>query len=218
MEIFLIALPVLLLSVVVHEYAHAWVALKQGDPTAAMLGRVTLNPLPHIDPFGSVLFPLFLALTKAGIIFGWARPVPVNPRNYRNYRRGDILVSLAGIAANLCLAVAFTVVVVLLVHLGRWIPALEPSVTVLIQMARFGVLINLVLAFFNLLPIPPLDGSHVVYHLLPPRLGARYRELSRYGILILLAILLFAPSVLVVVSWPVRALQELSEAFIRLWV
>jgi len=218
MEIFLIALPVLLLSVVVHEYAHAWVALKQGDPTAAMLGRVTLNPLPHIDPFGSVLFPLFLALTKAGIIFGWARPVPVNPRNYRNYRRGDILVSLAGIAANLCLAVAFTVVVVLLVHLGRWIPALEPSVTVLIQMARFGVLINLVLAFFNLLPIPPLDGSHVVYHLLPPRLGVRYRELSRYGILILLAILLFAPSVLVVVSWPVRALQELSEAFIRLWV
>ncbi|HEX7119745.1 MAG TPA: site-2 protease family protein [Longimicrobiales bacterium] len=218
MESFLVALPVLLLSVVIHEVAHGWVALKQGDPTAAMLGRITLNPLPHIDPFGSVLFPLLLAFTQAGVIFGWARPVPINPRNFRNYRRGDILVSLAGVAANFCLAIVFTVVVVLLIHLGRAAPVLGPSVGILVDMARYGVLINLVLVFFNLIPIPPLDGSHVVYHLLPPRLGARYRELSRYGILILLAILLFAPSVLVVVSWPVRALQDLSEAFIRLWV
>ncbi|MFO7294345.1 MAG: site-2 protease family protein [Acidimicrobiia bacterium] len=218
MDILLISLPVLLLSVVVHEYAHGWMALKQGDPTAAMLGRLTLNPIPHIDPVGSILFPMLLVLMQAGVILGWARPVPVDPRNFRNYRRGDILVSLAGVTANFLLAVAFTVSIVLLVHLGRLAPVLGPSADILIQMARFGVLINLILAFFNLVPIPPLDGSHVLYHLLPAGLRARYRALSRYGILILLAILLFAPSVLVVVSWPVRALQELSEAFIRLWV
>ncbi|HEX6938294.1 MAG TPA: site-2 protease family protein [Longimicrobiales bacterium] len=218
MESFLVALPVLLLSVVVHEFAHGWVALKQGDSTAAMLGRVTLNPLPHIDPFGSVLLRLILALTQAGIVFGWARPVPINPRNFRSYRRGDILVSLAGIAANFALAVAFTVAAVLLIHLGRAAPVLEPSVGVLVQMARYGVWINLVLVFFNLIPIHPLDGSHVVYHLLPARWGARYRAFGRYGALMLVAIVLFVPSALVVVSWPVRALQELSEAFIRFWV
>lgn len=218
MEMFLLALPMLLLAVVVHEWAHAWVALKQGDPTAAMLGRVTLNPLPHIDPFGTILFPLMLVMMKAGVILGWARPVPVNPRNFRNYRRGDILVSLAGVTANFVLAAACTVAVVLLIHLARLAPGLEPFAELLIRMARFGVLINLVLACLNLLPIPPLDGSHVFYHLLPPRLGAWYREMGRFGILILMAILLFAPSAMTVLSWPIRELQELSEAFIRFWV
>ena len=212
------ALPVLLFSVVVHEYAHGWVAYKQGDPTAAKLGRLTLNPIPHIDPIGSIVFPLVLALSQAGVVFGWARPVPVDPRNFREYRRGDILVSLAGVASNFLLAIAFTLAVAALIHLGRAVPALAPSADVLVQMARYGVLINLVLAFFNLIPIPPLDGSHVVYHLLPPRLAVRYRELSRYGILILLAILLFAQPLLVVVAWPVTMLQEASDALIRLLI
>ncbi len=216
MEILLLTLPVLLFSVVVHEYAHAWMAMKQGDPTAERLGRLTLNPLPHIDPFGSIFFPLMLALTQAGVIFGWARPVPVDPRNFRHYRRGDILVSLAGVGANFVLAVGFTVAIVVFIHVARILPVLGPSLELLIAMARFGVLINLVLAFFNLIPIPPLDGSHVVYHLLPRRLAARYREISRYGMLILLAILIFARPVLIVVFGPVTMLRDVSEALIRL--
>lgn len=218
MESLLIALPVLLLSVIVHEVAHAWVASTQGDPTARMLGRITLNPVSHIDPVGSLLFPLILLATNAGFIFGWARPVPVDPRNFRNYRRGDILVSLAGIAANLLLAAVFTAAVVALIQVGRVLPAAESTLGILVEMARWGVRINLILAVFNLLPIPPLDGSHVVYHLLPRPVGYRYRELSRYGLLILLAIFLFAPGVLTVVWWPVAQLEQASEAFIRLWL
>jgi Zn-dependent protease len=213
----LLFLPVLLFSVVVHEYAHAWMALRQGDNTAYMLGRLTLNPLPHIDLFGSILFPLLLVVTKAGFLFGWAKPVPVNSRNFHNYKKGDILVSLAGIGANLLLSLGFVLVAVVLVHLGRLFPALEPSIMLLGTMAEYGLIINLVLAFFNLIPIPPLDGSHVFYHLLPPRLGARYREVGRYGILILLAIMLFAPGVLQVFLVPVSLLRELAHTLIRFW-
>jgi Zn-dependent protease len=217
MEI-LLFLPVLLLSVVVHEYAHAYVALRQGDDTAYMLGRVTLNPLPHIDLFGSILVPLMLWLSSAGFVFGWARPVPVNPRKYRNYRRGDILVSLAGIASNLLLALGFTLLIVVLIHLTRVLPALAPSAQLLGQMAQYGILVNLLLAFFNLIPIPPLDGSHVLYHLLPPRLGARYREVGRYGILILMGIMWLAPGVFHRLLLPVTWLEQLSRAFVGLWI
>jgi Zn-dependent protease len=214
----LLYLPVLLLSVVAHEFAHAWVALRQGDDTAYKLGRVTLNPLPHIDLVGSVLFPMLLWMTQAGFLFGWARPVPVDPRKYRSYRRGDILVSLAGISANLLLALAFTIATVLLIWLGRHIPALAASAALMTRMSGYGVEINLLLAFFNLIPIPPLDGSHVVYHLLPPRLGARYREMGRYGMLVLLAILFFAPGILSFFLWPVSELQRLARAFIGMWI
>ena len=103
MQDLLILLPVLIFSIVVHEVAHGWVAKQQGDPTAHMLGRITFNPIPHIDPIGSILVPVLLALAPGGIIFGWAKPVPVNPRNFRNFKRGDILVSLAGVTANLIL-------------------------------------------------------------------------------------------------------------------
>lgn len=203
---------------VVHEYAHGYVALKQGDDTAYKLGRLTLNPIPHIDLFGSILFPLLLWVTKANFLLGWAKPVPVDPRKFRDYRRGDILVSLAGITANLGLAVIFTLIIVLLTWLGRALPGLRPTLELFGQMAGYGVVINLVLAFFNLIPIPPLDGSHVVYHLLPPKLGAKYRELGRYGILVLLAILFFAPGWIQFFLVPVRWLMELANAFIELWI
>lgn len=210
-------LPVLLFSIVLHEYAHGWMARREGDNTAAMLGRLTLNPIPHIDLFGSILFPVLLWVTNAGILFGWAKPVPVNPRNFRNYKRGDVLVSLAGIMANLLLAISLTLLIIVLLHLQRLIPAAAPVLNLLFDMARYGLVINLVLAFFNLIPIPPLDGSHVMYHLLPPRLGMRYRELGRYGMLILLALLIFARPVLSIFMWPVDLLLNAAQAFISLW-
>jgi Zn-dependent protease len=213
----LLFLPVLLFSIIVHECAHGWVALRQGDATAYMLGRLTLNPVPHVDLFGSVIVPLVLWVSHAGFLFGWAKPVPVNPRNFRDYRRGDILVSLAGVAANLALAVVFTLLIVGAVWAGRLLPVIEPTLALVRQMAGFGVVINLVLAVFNLIPIPPLDGSHVPYHLLPARWGARYRELGRYGILVLLAVLFFAPRLVSTLLWPVSLLQSVAEAIIRSW-
>jgi len=189
MEQLLIALPVLIFSVVLHEVAHGWVARREGDPTAAMLGRLTLNPIPHLDPIGSLLVPAIMVLMPGNFIFGWARPVPVNPRNFRNYKRGDILVSLAGVAVNFLLAIAFTLLLAAAAWGMRLLPAAGASFTVIMEMARFGILINFVLMLFNLLPIPPLDGSHVMYHLLPPRLALRYREMGRFGMLIVLAFL-----------------------------
>jgi Zn-dependent protease len=190
MEQLLIALPVLIFSIVLHEVAHGWVARREGDPTAAMLGRLTLNPVSHVDPIGSVLVPGLLALTGAPIL-GWAKPVPVNPRNFRDYKKGDILVSLAGVTVNLLLAFVFAFVLVLLVWANRLAPGLGATWQILVGMAQYGITINLVLVLFNLLPIPPLDGSHVFYHLLPPELAVRYRELGRYGMLILFALLFF---------------------------
>ena len=190
MEQLLLVLPVLIFSVVLHEVAHGWMARAQGDNTAAMLGRLTLNPIPHLDPVGSLLVPGLLALTGAPVL-GWARPVPVNPRNFREYKKGDILVSLAGVAVNFLLAFAFGLVLVLVVWLARAVPAAAPSAEYLVGMARYGIRINFILMLFNLIPIPPLDGSHVFYHLLPPHLGARYRQLGQYGMVILFALLFF---------------------------
>ncbi|CAN5380947.1 site-2 protease family protein [soil metagenome] len=189
MEALLISLPVLIFSVVLHEVAHGYAARAQGDNTAAMLGRLTLNPLPHVDPIGSVLVPGLLALTGTGLILGWAKPVPVNPRNFRDYVRGDIIVSLAGVAANLLLVLVATLLLAAVAWGARHFPGAGTAWALLAQTADFGILINLVLILFNLLPIPPLDGSHVFYHLLPPELGARYRELGRYGMLILFGLL-----------------------------
>ena len=185
----LIALPVLLLSLTAHEFAHAWVALKQGDDTAYMLGRVSLDPRAHLDPIGSLLFPI-LAIGSGLPLLGWARPVPTNPRKYRNYRRGDVLVSIAGVTANLILAVLFTIVFGIVLLIGRNMAQPPQAMETIINMAYMGVAGNVALIFFNLLPIPPLDGSHVFYHMLPPKLGASYRQLYPYGMLILWAMVL----------------------------
>ena len=200
----------LLFSVVAHEYAHAEAAYRQGDDTAYMLGRLTLNPLKHIDPFMTVLLPLVLWLSHAGFLFAAAKPVPVNPRNYRRYVRGDIIVSLAGIATNLGLFVACTGLYAIAGLLARVVPAATDTLALLQLMLYYGMLLNLVLAFFNLIPIPPLDGSHVLKHLLPPSAGLRYRQLYAFGFLPIMAISWFAPVLLTPFLWPAKQLMHLG--------
>lgn len=208
LETLVLVLPVLLFSVVLHEWAHARAAVAQGDPTPAMLGRLTMNPVPHIDPIGSLLVPAALWLLPGGFIFGWAKPVPVNPRNYRSFRRGDILVSLAGVTANFVLALVCALLFAGLLRARAAGLELGAAAGPLRSMLRFGIFINVILGGFNLLPIPPLDGSHVLYHLLPPGTGARYRELGRYSVLLLLLVFLFPP-LLDAVLLPVRFLTGL---------
>ncbi len=204
MEWFILA-PVLLLSIVLHEVAHAWVARREGDDTAERAGRITLNPLPHLDLVGSILVPAFLIAMPGGFIFGWARPVPVNPRNFRDRRGGDIRVSLAGIVVNLLLAMGFAALLGGLVAVGVQAGAGGMG-GILFAAGFYGVLINLILAIFNLLPVPPLDGSHVMYHFLPAGLRERYRQAGRFGILVLLGFLFLVPGGFQVVMVPVRFL------------
>lgn len=175
---------------VAHEYAHGWAALKQGDQTAYELGRLTWDPLKHIDPFMTILLPLLTWFGSGGtFIFGGAKPVPVMPRNYRHYKRGDIIVSLAGIVTNLILAAVCTLLVVFFGVVGRGVEVSATPMSILQQMMYRGILFNLVLAVFNLLPLPPLDGSHVMKYLLPPAWSLRYQQFGRYGILILMLLL-----------------------------
>jgi Zn-dependent protease len=185
----------LVFAMVAHEYAHAATALRQGDDTAYMLGRVTLNPLPHIDPWLSILLPALLWFgTSGSFTFGGAKPVPVNPRKYRRYKRGDILVSSAGVATNLVLALVWSVVFVLLGLMAPLLGNLTPVLDTAQRMMVYGIWLNLILCFFNLIPIPPLDGSHLLYHALPPRAGNWYRGLQRFGYLPIFAlVLLFRP-------------------------
>ena len=204
----------LLFSVVAHEYAHAEAAYRQGDDTAYLLGRLTLNPLKHIDPFMTVLLPVLLYVSHAGFLFGAAKPVPVNPRKYREYRRGDIIVSLAGIGANLGLFVASTVVFAVVGFVGSMLPFLTPTFEILQRMLFYGMFLNLVLAFFNLIPIPPLDGSHVFYHLLPPEAGLKYRRLYALGVVPIMLLVWLLPGVVRVLLWPAFQLMHLALSLV----
>ncbi len=207
----LIVLPVLLFSMVAHEYAHGYAALKQGDPTAKELGRLTLNPLKHIEPFMTVLRPLAVFFGSGGrVVFGGAKPVPVNPRNYRDPRRGDLIVSSAGIVTNAVLALACLVLAIAVGAMAGAIPATEGVLAVVQRGLFWGVWLNLLLAFFNLIPIPPLDGSHLLYHVLPPQWAARYRAVGRYGVFALILLILIAPQVLYGLLTPAFALQGVA--------
>lgn len=179
-EFLAFSIVILLFSVIVHEVMHGLVALKFGDTTAQRAGRLTLNPIPHIDLFGTILLPALLIFTGSPILFGWAKPVPVNPLNFSNLRKGDLLVSAAGILANFSLAI----VAALIYHILNALPQQFPAI--LGSLLRFTVVINLILGVFNLFPIPPLDGSKILLSQLPIHLAGEYQKLERYGILILL--------------------------------
>jgi Zn-dependent protease len=177
----LLYIPGLLLAFCFHEFAHAWVAVREGDDTPLRDGRVTLDPRAHLDPIGSLLFPLIAAVSGAPVL-GWAKPVLTNTRKYRNYRSGDIRVSLAGVTANLILAVIFGIITGLL---APQLEAADGTLRTLALMCAYAVFTNVGLMLFNLLPIPPLDGSHVLYHFLSAKAGAQYRALYPYGFIIL---------------------------------
>jgi Zn-dependent protease len=188
-EIFL-ALPVLLFSVIFHEVAHGWTALKLGDPTAARLGRLTMDPRPHIDPVMSLLVPAICILGGAPI-FGGAKPVPVNPSYFRRPSRDMAFVALAGPLSNLLLAFIFATGINLIQANGWMTAMLGGSIEIVAKVFSYGVFINLILAAFNLLPIPPLDGSRVLAHFLKGQTARSFRNLDRYGMFLILAVIIF---------------------------
>ncbi len=212
---FLIWAPVLLFSMVAHEYAHAEAAYRQGDDTAYALGRLTMNPLKHIDPLMTIILPIVLWISSGHKwTFGAARPVPVNPRNYKHFVRGDIIVSLAGIMTNLFLFVLFAAAFALIGALAKPLPSMLETLKILQKMTVYGMSFNVILAFFNLIPIPPLDGSHVFYHLLPPGAGLRYRQFGRLGFLPIMAISFYMPRVVGVFLWPAARLLDLGVSVV----
>jgi Zn-dependent protease len=184
-RLILLIAPVMLFSIIAHEIAHGYAALKQGDTTALSAGRLTWNPVKHIDLWLTIILPVMLLFTM-GMALGGAKPVPVDPRNYRNYRRGDIIVSLAGVFTNFVIAVVATGLIALLGLLASAAPATTSSVSVLQAMMILAVNLNLALIAFNLIPIPPLDGSHVVKYLLPPSWALHYQRVGFLGLIILI--------------------------------
>jgi len=194
----------LMVAIVLHEYAHGRVAHFFGDPTAKSLGRLTLNPLPHIDLYGSIIVPLILFLIPGGFIFGWAKPVPINAGKLHNPKRDMALVAIAGPLMNLCLAVISGLLLALFLYIDptlkdNWPP--QPGVesrqdlqgmllVPLTAMALFSMLINIVLFAFNLLPIPPLDGSRVLISVLPPKPAMALSRLEPYGMLVVLGLIM----------------------------
>jgi len=205
------ALP-LLLAMVLHEYAHGWVADRYGDSTARLEGRLTMNPLAHIDPFGTVILPLLCLMLPGGFFLGWAKPVPVNPSRLRNPRRDMALVAAAGPGMNLLLAIASALGLSLLLSIDPTLMASWPPqpgqaprgdllgmlLLPLAAMALYSVFINVLLMAFNLIPIPPLDGGRILTSLLPAQPALVLSRLEPYGMLIIVALIMFDPQIHVI--------------------
>jgi len=209
-EFLAISIVILLFSVILHEVMHGYVALKFGDTTAQRAGRLTLNPIPHIDLIGTILLPAlilipaFLTGTPAGPLIAWAKPVPVNPLNFSNIRKGEFFVSAAGIAANFGLAILAALIYHILNALPQQFPALVGSVL------TFTISINLLLGVFNLVPIPPLDGSKILLSQLSYNLARKYQKLERYGfILLILLVFVFPAPLFIFINFFVSILSRL---------
>lgn len=184
---------ILLFSVVIHEVSHGFVAERLGDPTARLAGRLTLNPLKHLDLFGSIILPLMLIITQVGIVFGWAKPVPYNPMNLKNPLKGGALIAAAGPASNIAIALSFGIAFRLLV-------LFFPASSFIGAFAIFSLIVvqlNILLAIFNLIPIPPLDGSKILFAFLPRSAHHIFTSLERYGMIVLLLFIFFGFSFLV---------------------
>jgi Zn-dependent protease len=190
----IISLFVVFFAITVHEASHGWAALKMGDPTAYQMGRITLNPIRHIDPIGTVLLPLMLIIMGAPP-FGWAKPVPVNPLNLKDPRRDNLIISIAGPASNIAVAlVAFIILKILMgVNPGLLYSSgggLANLLSPLITIVYYTIVINVILAFFNLIPIPPLDGSGVVMGLISEEAAQKYEQIRPYGFFILILLIM----------------------------
>ena len=203
--IYIFIIPVLFFSIIVHEFAHGYIALKSGDPTAKQAGRLTFNPIPHIDIMGTVILPLMLILSQSGIIFGWAKPIPVNPMNFRDYKKDSVKVAAAGPLSNILLLLCFMLISMIVAKTLGYN-------NLLFSILFFGIQINLILALFNLLPIPPLDGSHILEYFLPEHLLENYHKISRYGFLLL--IIVFITPLGNVIFAPIEYLLSLILRFI----
>lgn len=174
-------LVVILFSAIMHEYAHGFAAYLLGDETAKQQGRLTLNPIPHIDPIGTILVPGILFLFNTGFLFGWAKPVPYNPYNLRNQRWGPSIVGVAGPGTNLLIALVFALII-------RFVPGIPVDLIVFLGIIVFA---NVILGVFNLMPIPPLDGSKVLYALLPASMMRFQEMLDKYGFFILVLFIVY---------------------------
>ncbi len=208
MSLVILSILILIFSIIVHEYGHAWMANRLGDSTAKDLGRLTLNPIPHIDLFGSIILPLFFVLSGTGFILAWAKPVPYNPFNIRDKKYGDLKVAISGPASNIILAIFFGL-------LARFLPmaaslkknifsaylmgdfnfvssAISANfVNTIFLMAIIFCFLNLLLAFFNLIPVPPLDGSKILANFLPDNLKFKFFSVEKYGMFLILFLLMF---------------------------
>jgi len=198
-----VIVPPFVFSVILHEVVHGWIAEKLGDPTARNAGRLTLNPIPHIDLVWTIIMPMLLYFTT-GFVVGGAKPVPINPYNFKNPKRDMALSSMAGPGVNMLMAISFAFLLrVILPVMERVVPTAiwGPTALPVALMLGAGAVINVILAIFNMIPIPPLDGSRIVYWLLPDKQAAVYYRLEPFGIFILIALLSFR--ILGTIIWPI---------------
>lgn len=193
-ETFIFVIAILVFSIILHEIAHGYVAEMFGDPTARLAGRLTLNPVPHIDPLGSIILPGLLLMSGTGFVLGWAKPVPYNPYNLRNQKWGTVAVGLAGVLVNLLIALIFGLIL-------RYHTELGLNSNSFLSMIEYIVQINIVLAVFNMIPFPPLDGAKVLFAFLPYHLQYIHDYLERNWLIFIVFVLFFAQYII----WPISS-------------